>query len=110
VTESGSQLELTTELILRDFHWERSFFGHPQTADDLEVLLERALKPLLDRDLARLLQILYRLDVAEEKVKRLLAEAPPELMARELARLIIAREWQKVHTRIHYSSTKDKPN
>jgi hypothetical protein len=93
----------TRDLLVRDFAWERSFFESVATAEDLHLLLKKALQPLLDRDMGRLLLILYRLDISEEKVKRLLAEAPPESLAADLATLIIAREWQKVQTRKKYS-------
>ena len=55
---------------------------------------------LLDLDFNRLMNILYRIDVSEEKVKKAFAEDDP---AFSIAGLIIERELKKVETRSKYS-------
>ncbi len=55
--------------------------------------------------MSKLLNILYRIDLPEEKVKVVLAEADSGLIANELTDLIIARQLQKVESRIKYSPT-----
>ena len=47
---------------------------------------------------------MYRIDIAENKVKSVLATSDPESISQELADLIIQRELQKVETRKKYRS------
>ena len=74
----------------------------PATADyvDLEALLEKSITHLIDSDFERLLQVLYRIDIDELKVKK--AFANPDSVANNLAKLILAREIQKIETRKKY--------
>ena len=78
-------------------------FGESQEQELLEQLTLH-IRSLLDQDMPRLLQALYRIDVAESKVNAILSLAKPELIAPSLAQLIIDREYQKVETRKRYSS------
>ena len=72
-----------------------------------EEALVRYLTPLvramLDRDFNRFLQICYRIDLGEKKLKTILAEAPPETLAETLARELVARQVQKILLRRKYS-------
>ena len=60
---------------------------------------------LLDRNPAMLMHILYRVDVAEPKVKQVFAESPPTALATDLADLLIARQLEKVRLRRRYRTT-----
>lgn len=62
-----------------------------------EILADK-LRMLIDRDPERLIFLLYRLDVSENKVRALLAAGNPDT-AMDLARLIIERQLQKIKTR-----------
>ncbi|MCF6352088.1 MAG: hypothetical protein L3J06_03665 [Cyclobacteriaceae bacterium] len=73
------------------------------TEDDLLKELTRAIKYLIDKDFEKLMQILYRVDVSETKVKH--AFGLEQDVAEQIARLIIAREQQKVITRARYSNS-----
>jgi hypothetical protein len=72
-----------------------------------EEALVRYLTPLvrgmLDRDFNRFLQVCYRVDIGEQKLKTILAEAPPETLAETLARELVARQVQKILLRRKYS-------
>src|SRR4051812_4563965 len=57
---------------------------------------------MLMHDMEKLLNILYRIDVNERKVKEAFAQSDPKRIAPELARLIIEREMQKAETRLKY--------
>ncbi len=70
--------------------------------DDLLKQLERVINQLLDHDLERLLNALYRIDISENKVKEILALEKVDEMAPQLARLIIDREIRKIQTRRLY--------
>ena len=74
----------------------------PATADyvDLEALLEKSITHLIDSDFERLLQVLYRIDIDELKVKKAFANS--DSVANSLAKLILAREIQKIETRKKY--------
>jgi hypothetical protein len=57
---------------------------------------------LLLYNMEKLLQVLYRVDIDEQKVKSAFAQQDPQLIAPALAELIIQRELQKAETRIRY--------
>ena len=72
------------------------------TVHDLRERLKRIISYLLDKDMERLLQAMYRIDVSEAKLRELLATAPPDKLAGEISDLVIEREVQKAETRIRY--------
>ena len=68
-------------------------------------LLTKAVKQLLDQNLERFLQICYRVDLAENTLKKILAESPPEQLASDLAQALWDRQKQKIVLRRRYSGT-----
>lgn len=74
-----------------------------QTYEDLHRELSKYLNNLLVSDYYKLIAVLYRIDVAEEKAIVALAEnAQKESAGETLARLIIERQLEKVITRRKY--------
>ena len=74
---------------------------------NLEALLYKlstVVLHLLNTDLARLLHILYRIDVDEKAVKEAMITDDQELIAERIARLILKRELQKAELRQRYST------
>ncbi len=59
---------------------------------------------MLDREFERLLQICYRIDLGEEKLKKILHESEPDHVAPDLARALWNRQKQKVEIRKRYSA------
>lgn len=57
---------------------------------------------LLLHDMEKLLNILYRIDVNEPKVKAAFAQNDPKMIAPVIARLILEREVQKAESRRKY--------
>lgn len=57
---------------------------------------------LMENDMHRLLNAMYRLDVSEAKFYVAMQSLSKEEVARQVADLIIEREMQKVKTRLHY--------
>ena len=57
---------------------------------------------LLENDMHRLLNAMYRLDVSELKFHQAMQSTSKEDVAFRIADLIIEREMQKVKTRLHY--------
>jgi len=59
---------------------------------------------LLDRDMQLLMQVLYRVDVDEEKFKKALAFSDPKELGEKVSLLIIERQLQKIETRKNYEA------
>ena len=75
--------------------------------EDYEALKKRivpVIREMLDRDFSGLLNILYRIDVSENKLKQILSFGKPEHIAIDITDLILQREMQKVKTRQQYKS------
>lgn len=77
---------------------EDAFQNYQGLCDSLEEILSW----LLERDEQRLLQLLYRIDLGEEKLKKSMMENEQHSLAAILAQLIIKREAQKVLIRNHF--------
>lgn len=71
---------------------------------DLQNKVAQAVLYLLQQDLNRLLNILYRIDVDERQVKQAMLLPTEAKVAEQIARLIIKRELQKAQTRFIYRS------
>jgi hypothetical protein len=97
-------VEQSYQLIRKDFGLEEQveFKEGEIEFDRLEDFLTQQVNYLLDHDLNRLLNALYRIDIPENKVKRLLNHSQQGLIARDMAKAIIEREKQKVVTRQQY--------
>lgn len=57
---------------------------------------------LLLQNMEKLLQIFYRIDVAEKDVKQAFSQHDPRKIAPQLAELVIRRELKKAETRLTY--------
>ncbi|WP_075350278.1 hypothetical protein [Algoriphagus marinus] len=67
------------------------------------LLLSKAVSQLLDRDFERLLQICYRIDLGEEKLKKILHESKPDQVSLDLAKALWERQKLKIEIRKRYS-------
>ena len=72
--------------------------------EELVEQLTSAVMYLLLHDMEKLLNILYRIDVNEIKVKAAFAQNNPQLIAPSIAKLILERELQKAESRKLYRS------
>jgi hypothetical protein len=61
---------------------------------------------LINTDFNKLVQLLYQLDVSEDKVRKLLKEQTDEPASNSIAKLIIVRQQEKIQMRA--SSKKDE--
>jgi hypothetical protein len=75
------------------------------SAEELEALLAVKLNTLIRDDFNALLQLLYRIDINETRLRRLLQEKSGEDAGKIIAQLIIERQWQKIQTRRQYKPT-----
>ena len=95
------KLEESYKLIQKDFSLENPSFL-PQNMDSLEELkklLRVVITDLLEHNFERLVQIMYRLDIDEQKFNT--AFSMTDIPA-EIAELVIHRELEKVQTRLKY--------
>ncbi|MCA6078005.1 hypothetical protein [Fulvivirga sedimenti] len=73
------------------------------SGEELMEAVRKRLKFLLDTDMERLLHTLYRIDVAENRVREILSSTDPDLIDTALTELVIERIRQKLETRRKYS-------
>jgi hypothetical protein len=71
------------------------------TLEQLETLLAEKINIMIRDDFATLVQLLYRIDVNETKLRELL-RATDEPAGKIIAKLIMERQWQKIETRRQY--------
>lgn len=69
------------------------------TREESAVFLADRINYLIINDFSALIQILYRMDVSEQKIKTLLKENPGSDAGRIIAALIIERQMQKIKSR-----------
>jgi hypothetical protein len=77
----------------------------PETRD--REGLAKAIAPivyhLLNKDFEKFLQLCYRLDLGEGKVREILNKCPPEEITEQMSLAIVDRQLLKVHFRKKYS-------
>lgn len=66
---------------------------------DLQTSLAAYINELIIHDFERLVQLLYRIDVSEQKLKQLLREKKGTDAGILIAQLIIQRQWEKIESR-----------
>lgn len=82
---------------------EKALISKDENFEDLTKKLSIYLNQLLDKDFNKLISILYRIDVSQEKAsKALAANKNIESAGDTLARLIIHRQMEKIETRRKY--------
>lgn len=74
---------------------------------ELEMRLASYLNTLINEDFNQLVQILYRIDVSEPKLKQLLQQNPNENAGLLIARMIIERQLEKIKSRQSFQPGKD---
>ncbi len=97
---------LTAQQITKELGLDASELGMP---DGMELLRERVayvVEYLLEKDFEKLLNMLYIMDVSEEKIKQVILDESDGLAHYLIADLIIEREWKKVETRLFYKQKK----
>lgn len=80
----------------RSYGWELS---RTLTIEQLQELLAETLNEWIRSDFSKLVQLLYRIDISESRLKQLLEENQETDTGYLLAKLIIERQGQKIQTR-----------
>ena len=79
----------------------------PASTAAIQQQLEALINDLIQNNFEQLIQLLYRIDVNEKKLKQLLADHPQTDAAALISQLIIERQLQKIQTRKEFKSNKD---
>lgn len=95
----SEDLQHASQLIAKDFDLVVANHDKERDLAALRKWLAGEITLLIDCDFQKLLNILYRIDVSEQKTRLALSDDDP---AFALAGLIIDRELQKVETRKKY--------
>lgn len=75
-----------------------------QEKETLAQRLEQHIAFLIDNDFYRLVQLLYTVDVDEQKLKRILLQQPESDAAQIIAGLILTRQEEKARSRQLFSN------
>jgi len=73
--------------------------------DKAVAILSKLVAYMLDREFEKLLQICYRVDLGEEKLKTILNLSEPDAVATDLAKALWERQKLKIEIRRKYSGT-----
>jgi len=72
------------------------------TAQSIAAKLQQAVQELIQNHNNTLGQVLYRIDISEGKIRRLMASTTPEKRSEKLAFQLLEREAKKVWLRMNY--------
>ncbi len=110
-TESSSHLENDVELEQQALRSALTLFDNEMVVDDHDALhqrVEEAVVEMLTKNPERLMSVLYRIDVGEEKVDAVMKNAPVGSIASQISTLIIDRMREKIVTRQRYQASAKK--
>ena len=96
-------IPIASELVLNHFGLEE--FSVKEEGDRLgnfQTELKRIIVYLLEKDFERLVRIMYRVDIDEEKVKYALSGLDEKEPADLIVEYVINREMEKAKTRLKY--------
>jgi hypothetical protein len=96
--------------LIRDLNksWELDM-AEGLSADELETVLAGKLNALIQADFSALVRLLYRIDINESRLRKLLAENEREDAGKIIARLIVERQVQKIRSRRQYKAGEAPP-
>lgn len=78
--------------------------------EKLREAVARQINPLITNDFNKLLSLLYRIDINENKLKNMLAKNPSTEASLLIADLIIERQLQKIESRKMFNQREDMEN
>jgi hypothetical protein len=74
------------------------------TVDELADLLAERVNAMINGDFSALVQLLYRIDINESRLRLILQENQASDAGQLIARMILERQWQKIETRRQYKA------
>ncbi len=111
---SGLIIEETFEALSHDFDFPEKKFINDLLAqndafalDEIQKILSKRIMDLMENNFERLQNILYRIDLDQQKVHEVFLQFGSEEFPSLLAKMIIDRQLAKVKTRNYYKMQKD---
>jgi len=102
----------TAKQIIKDFrlyNLDITFSGKPETAyDELFDQIFPVIDELISLDYGKFQSLLYQIDVGENQVSKIMEDNPKSLYSKEITKLILEREFQKVLTKHYFQKNKLK--
>lgn len=95
-------IQATAELISKDFQLDESELDHSNKTEILRERVAHVIQYFIDKNLEGLLNILYIMDVDENKIKQALMDENEIPVNYRIADIVIEREMEKVISRIKY--------
>jgi hypothetical protein len=83
--------------------------AHQESYEQLRSALFMIINTLITTDFSRLVSILYRLDISENKLRVALSKAGEQTAGEVIAEMIIERQIQKIQARELYKSGENIP-
>ena len=78
------------------------------TIDDVKRILGARIRELLDKNVERLVSIIYRIDLSQKKIDEIFKNESKDEIALQIADAVIERQLLKVQTRKLYKNKGDK--
>ena len=94
---------LLIEDLNRAYGWE---LAPVRVEEALEAALAEKVNAMIQGNFDQLLQLLYRIDINEQRLRRLLVENEGEDAGQIIARLIMERQWEKMESRRQFRQDK----
>lgn len=94
------QQQLSAEFNIQPFSRYEEWMGE----------LASAINRLIQTDFTRLVNMLYRLDVNEARLKQVLAQEPGTNAGELIAHLMVERQLEKINTRNGFRTSNDIPD
>jgi hypothetical protein len=93
------------KFIVKDFQVDENELLQLEDFESIKSKLSSVINYLLDKDINKLLNIFYKLDLKEQKVVQILTSTPVREISVKLAELVVEREIDKINTRLKYRSS-----
>jgi len=105
-SDNSNLTEITTlqHICSMDFQINPEENPEHKNFKDVIVWLQKEIQYLLDNNFEKLLNIMYRIDIGEDRFREALSNQRSKDISYELAELVVERELQKVRSRKKYQS------
>jgi len=105
-------IELTVQQIVKDFYLFGLEINFPEGIDYLwnEIFaeLEKQIRYLLEINSAKILSLLYQIDIAEDKIIEKAEQQKHRVLSEVVSEMIMERELKKVLTRLYFKNLSSK--
>ncbi len=105
-------IELTVQQIVKDFYLFGLEINFPEGIDYLwnEIFaeLEKQIRYLLEINSAKILSLLYQIDIAEDKIIEKAEQQKHRVLSEVVSEMIMERELKKVLTRLYFKNLTKK--